>query len=92
MQNKKPAAGGPRRGLSSSRVRELGRRLLPVGREPLVDQSDDGIDILVLHALLLGDKLVQLIAKQKGMQNKYVDAIVALGDERLAANRKKAAA
>jgi hypothetical protein len=38
------------------------------------------------------DKLVQLIAKQKGMQNKYVDAIVALVDERLAANRKKAAA
>jgi hypothetical protein len=26
------------------------------------------------------------------MQNKYVDAIVALVDERLAANRKKAAA
>ena len=38
------------------------------------------------------DKLVQLIARQKGMQNKYVDAIVALVDERLAANRKKAAA
>jgi len=38
------------------------------------------------------DKLVQLIAKQKGMQNKYVDGIVALVDERLAANRKKAAA
>jgi hypothetical protein len=38
------------------------------------------------------DKLVQLIAKQKGMQNAKVDAIVALVDERLAANRKKAAA
>jgi hypothetical protein len=38
------------------------------------------------------DKLVQLIAKQKGMQNTKVDAIVALVDERLAANRKKAAA
>jgi hypothetical protein len=38
------------------------------------------------------DKLVQLIARQKGMQNKYVDAIVALVDERLAANRKNAAA
>jgi len=38
------------------------------------------------------DKLVQLIAKQKGMQNDKVDAIVALVDARLAANRKKAAA
>jgi hypothetical protein len=38
------------------------------------------------------DKLVQLIAKQKGMSNPAVDAIVALVDERLAANRKKAAA
>ena len=38
------------------------------------------------------DKLVQLIAKQKGMQNAKVDGIVALVDERLAANRKKAAA
>jgi hypothetical protein len=38
------------------------------------------------------DKLVQLIARQKGMQNKYVDAIVALVDSRLEANRKKAAA
>jgi hypothetical protein len=38
------------------------------------------------------DKLVQLIARQKGMQNAKVDAIVSLVDERLAANRKKAAA
>ena len=38
------------------------------------------------------DKLVQLIARQKGMSNPKVDAIVALVDERLAANRKKAAA
>jgi len=38
------------------------------------------------------DKLVQLIARQKGMQNDKVDAIVALVDERLEANRKKAAA
>ncbi len=38
------------------------------------------------------DKLVQLIAKQLGMQNDKVDAIVALVDARLDANRKKAAA
>ena len=38
------------------------------------------------------DKLVQLIARQKGMSNKSVDAIVALVDRRLEANRKKAAA
>jgi hypothetical protein len=38
------------------------------------------------------DKLVQLIAKQKGMSNAKVDAIVALVDKRLDANRKKAAA
>jgi hypothetical protein len=38
------------------------------------------------------DKLVQLIAKQKGMSNPAIDAQVALVDERLAANRKKAAA
>jgi len=38
------------------------------------------------------DKLVQLIARQKGMSNKSVDAIVARVDRRLDANRKKAAA
>jgi len=38
------------------------------------------------------DKLVQLIARQRGMQNDKVDAIVALVDSRLEANRKKAAA
>jgi hypothetical protein len=38
------------------------------------------------------DKLVQLLAKQKGMSNAKVDAIVALVDARLDANRKKAAA
>ncbi|MGB6805660.1 MAG: hypothetical protein WBE81_03530 [Pseudolabrys sp.] len=38
------------------------------------------------------DKLVQLIAKQKGMSNPVVDGIVALVDSRLEANRKKAAA
>jgi hypothetical protein len=38
------------------------------------------------------DKLVQLIARQKGMSNAAIDAQVALVDERLAANRKKAAA
>jgi len=38
------------------------------------------------------DKLVQLIARQKGMSNKSVDVIVALVDRRLDANRKKAAA
>jgi hypothetical protein len=38
------------------------------------------------------DKLVQLIARQKGMSNPAIDAQVALVDERLAANRKKAAA
>jgi hypothetical protein len=38
------------------------------------------------------DKLVQLIARQKGMSNPVVDQIVALVDSRLEANRKKAAA
>jgi hypothetical protein len=38
------------------------------------------------------DKLVQLIAKQKGLSNPSVDATVALVDARLAANRSKAAA
>ena len=37
------------------------------------------------------DKLVQLIAKQKGMSHPVVDATVALVDARLEANRKKAA-
>jgi len=38
------------------------------------------------------DKLVQLIAKQKGLSHPAIDAQVALVDERLAANRKKATA
>ncbi|MGH7095348.1 MAG: hypothetical protein ACREFB_17685 [Stellaceae bacterium] len=38
------------------------------------------------------DKLVQLIARQKGLSNAAIDAQVALVDERIAANRKKAAA
>ena len=38
------------------------------------------------------DKLVQLIAKQKGLSHPTLDAIVALVDTRLDANRKKAAA
>jgi hypothetical protein len=38
------------------------------------------------------DKLVQLIAKQKGLSHPMLDAIVALVDTRLDANRKKAAA
>jgi len=38
------------------------------------------------------DKLVQLIAKQKGLSNPTLDAVVALVDTRLEANRKKAAA
>src|ERR671914_806840 len=38
------------------------------------------------------DKLVQLIAKQKGLSHPAIDAQVALVDERLAQNRKKAAA
>ena len=38
------------------------------------------------------DKLVQLIAAQKGLRNPVVDATVALVDARLEANRKKAAA
>jgi hypothetical protein len=38
------------------------------------------------------DKLVQLIARQKGLSNAAIDAQVALVDERLAANRAKAAA
>src|SRR5436853_6316274 len=38
------------------------------------------------------DKLVQLIAAQRGLHNAAIDAQVALVDERLEANRKKAAA
>jgi hypothetical protein len=38
------------------------------------------------------DKLVQAIAKQKGLRHPVIDTTVALVDERLAANRKKAAA
>lgn len=38
------------------------------------------------------DKLVQLIARQKGLNNPVIDGIVALVDSRLEANRKKAAA
>ncbi len=38
------------------------------------------------------DKLVQLIARQKGLRNPAIDAQVALVDARLEANRKKAAA
>ena len=38
------------------------------------------------------DKLVQLIAVQKGLRNPVIDATVALVDARLEANRKKAAA
>src|SRR5580698_5241962 len=38
------------------------------------------------------DKLVQLIARQKGMSNAAIDAQVALVDARLEANRKKQAA
>src|SRR5579864_444717 len=37
------------------------------------------------------DKLVQLIAKQKGLSHPVIDEIVALVDSRLEANRKKAA-
>jgi hypothetical protein len=38
------------------------------------------------------DKLVQLIGKQKGLSHPVIDGIVALVDQRLEANRKKAAA
>ena len=38
------------------------------------------------------DKLVQLIARQKGLSHPAIDAMVALIDSRLEANRKKAAA
>ena len=38
------------------------------------------------------DKLVQLIAKQKGLSHPVIDGIVALVDARLGANRKKATA
>lgn len=38
------------------------------------------------------DKLVQLVARQQGMSHPVLDAIVVLVDERIAANRKKAAA
>jgi hypothetical protein len=37
------------------------------------------------------DKLVQLVAKQKGLSHTVIDGIVALVDSRLEANRKKAA-
>ena len=37
------------------------------------------------------DKLVQLIARQKGLSHPAIDAIVTLVDQRLEANRKKAA-
>jgi hypothetical protein len=37
------------------------------------------------------DKLVQLIAKQKGLRHPVIDQIVALVDSRLEQNRKKAA-
>jgi hypothetical protein len=37
------------------------------------------------------DKLVQLLGKQKGVSHPVLDAVVALVDERLAANRKKVA-
>jgi len=37
------------------------------------------------------DKLVQLVAKQKGLSHPVIDQIVALVDSRLEANRKKAA-
>jgi hypothetical protein len=37
------------------------------------------------------DKLVQLIARQKGLSHPVIDATVALVDARLEANRKKAA-
>ena len=37
------------------------------------------------------DKLVQLIARQKGMSHPVIDAIVALVDSRLESNRRKAA-
>jgi anti-sigma factor ChrR (cupin superfamily) len=38
------------------------------------------------------DRLVQLVARQHGMSHPVLDAIVALVDKRLEANRKKAAA
>jgi hypothetical protein len=38
------------------------------------------------------DKLVQLIARQKGLNHPVIDAIVALVDSRVEANRQKAAA
>jgi hypothetical protein len=38
------------------------------------------------------DKLVQLIARQKGLSHPSIDAQVALVDARIAANRAKAAA
>ncbi len=37
------------------------------------------------------DKLVQLIARQKGMSHPVIDRIVALVDSRLESNRRKAA-
>jgi len=43
------------------------------------------------HNIERADKLVQLIAKQKGLSHPTIDATVALVDQRLEANRKKAA-
>ena len=37
------------------------------------------------------DKLVQLVARQKGLSHPVIDQIVALVDSRLEASRKKAA-
>jgi hypothetical protein len=37
------------------------------------------------------DKMVQLIAQQRGLRHPEIDRIVALVDSRLAANREKAA-
>jgi hypothetical protein len=45
-----------------------------------------------VHNIERADKLVQLIAAQKGRRNAVIDATVTLVDSRLAANRKKAAA
>ena len=44
------------------------------------------------HNIERADKLVQLIARQKGLSHPVIDAGVALVDARLEANRKKAAA
>ena len=53
--------------------------------------AKDAVTVMKVPAKLVS-AVRQLIAKQKGLSHPVIDAIVALVDSRLAANRKKAAA